>query len=157
MFSGRFSPAHLSHIRTLQRIAEEYDKVIVCVLDYPNRYEAIQDTLEILRETLHRCKGNFEIIINNVNLEHTTQEDMDTLPKYDAVGTGNPDVQANMDKLGIPWVHVERTPGYTGTDIRNLHALRDTNGLSADKAMLAVYKIHNEHLKKQVLELKGLQ
>ena len=123
LFSGRFDPVHLSHIRTLQRIAREYDKVIVCVLDYPDRFEPINDTLKVLRDTLGCCFGNYDIMVNTVNLEHTTHEDMETLPAFDVIGTGNQAVFFNMTKLKIPVVAVKRTPEYNGTDIRNWHEL----------------------------------
>ncbi len=123
LFSGRFNPVHLSHIRTIKRLANDYEKVIVCMLDYPNRFEPMEDSYAVMEDCLDGYKGNFEVMINNVNLEHTTQEDMDTLPPFSVVGTGNPNVQANMDMLGIPWVHIERTPGYEGTDIRHWHEL----------------------------------
>lgn len=123
LFSGRYDPPHLGHLLTFQRLATEYDKVIICILDYPRQFKPIRERLKTIEVALGGCIGSFEVIVNSVNLEHATQEDMDTLPAFDCVGTGNQGVYFNMVKLGIPVVEIKRTPGYNASDSRKFQKL----------------------------------
>jgi nicotinamide mononucleotide adenylyltransferase len=119
LFSGRFDPPNLGHIMTLQRLAQEYAKVIVCILDYPQQFQPIKERLEIMESTLYCCIGNYEIMVNNVHFGVINKEDIEPLPDFDVYGSGNAVCEAHMTKLGYKVVDVRRTPGYASTDIRD--------------------------------------
>jgi len=116
LFSGRFDPPHLGHIMTLQRLALEYDKVIVCILDYPQQFYPIKDRLETMATALSGCLGTFVVVTNSVNFENITKEDVDTLPAFDVYGSGNTICYLRMNALGYKVVPVNRTPGYKASD-----------------------------------------
>ncbi|MCP3684792.1 MAG: adenylyltransferase/cytidyltransferase family protein, partial [bacterium] len=77
LFSGRFDDVHIGHIMTLQRLARQYDKVIVVILDYPKQFYPIQDRLRTMQTALEGCKGNYEVVVNNVHFGNITREDVE--------------------------------------------------------------------------------
>ena len=116
LFSGRLDPPHLGHIITLQKLAREYDKVLVVLLDYPQQFYPIQERLKTVQIALEGCRGNFEVIVNNVNFGEIMKEDVDTLPLFDVYAGGNPICHLRMTGLGYNSIAVNRTPGYKASD-----------------------------------------
>ena len=125
LFSGRFSKVHTGHIITIQRLGEQYDLVIVCVLDYPECSKPLPFRMNVLNEALARSKGTYMVISNNFNfgkLGHLDWYELLELPPFDHYGSGNQEVLTNMGHVlagtalaHIKIVDVPRYPGYTAS------------------------------------------
>ena len=123
LFSGRFDKFHAGHIMTIAELGAEYDKVIVCVLDYPEQFYPIKERYDFITNMLDKCKGNYEVVINSVNFENITREDVETLPNFDVYGTGNTICYLCMSALGYIVLLVPRTRGYAASTDRQYQKL----------------------------------
>lgn len=134
IFSGRFDPPNLGHVITIQELINDYDNVLVVILDYPERMGCTALTAMVLfgkvfgyldfAWTEGRCVG-VDIITNNVHFGKITEKEIKTLlskhvniDKAIYVG-GNKEVNKHIESLGvIPVKYIPRTPIYNSTAIR---------------------------------------
>lgn len=123
LFSGRFDKFHAGHILTIVELGARYEKVIVCILDYPKQFYPIKERCAFITRLLDKCKGNYEIITNNVNFEGITKKDLKTLPHFDVYGSGNTICYLTMNGLGYEVEAVKRTPGYAASSDRQYQKL----------------------------------
>jgi len=122
LFSGRFDRVHPGHIITIQRLGQQYDTVIVCVLDYKGQRYPIEQRMTTLKDALMNSKGNYIVISNKAHFGEITIEDLDKLPMFTYYGAGNEKVLNHMRELsetmGVPKeriIFVERYPNYTAS------------------------------------------
>lgn len=117
LFSGRFDKPHAGHIITIQRLGQVYDKVIVCVLDYPEAKQPLWFRMNVLSEVLLYSKGNYLVISNNVNFGKITHSELKDLPPHTNYGTGNLKVFDHMLKISknILVEYIPRYPGYAAS------------------------------------------
>lgn len=120
LFSGRFDRVHPGHIITIMRLGQQYDTIIVCVLDYPKQKYPLEHRMTVLKDALMHAKGNYIVISNKTHFaEIFTFND---LPMFDYYGAGNEKVLKNIrgrfaqqnispDRA----VFVERYPGYSAS------------------------------------------
>lgn len=117
LFSGRYDKPHIGHIITIQQLAEEYEKVIVCILDYPGQFYTIEERVRIMKKVLSKCTGNYQVITNKTNFEKITKQQMEDegIPEFTHYGSGNFQCFMNMFHLGYKSVSINRTPGYAAS------------------------------------------
>ncbi len=117
LFSGRFDRPHLGHLITIARLGQQYDSVIVCILDYNGQFFPIDERAEIMCDALKHLKGNYQVIINDHNFERITKEQVDDIfIEFSHYGSGNYQCNLNMQQLGYEIVDVPRYPGYAARD-----------------------------------------
>jgi phosphopantetheine adenylyltransferase len=124
-FPGKFHPPHLGHAKTILKLIPKYGKVIVGVSgDVPADAVTTVDTIfEILKE-LFDPFDNVEVIkFTGVLVE---KENLEGLPKFDLLLSGNPDVLDWGKRIGVGIEFLPRSEGYffSGTEIRD--ELRDS-------------------------------
>ena len=122
LFSGRFDRVHPGHIITIQRLGQQYDAVVVCVLNYKGQKYPLAQRMATLKDALMHSKGNYIVISNNTHLGEITPDDLAKLPMFDYYGAGNQKVLEHIRKIfrnmGIDQeraVWVERYPGYSAS------------------------------------------
>lgn len=120
LFSGRFDKPHAGHIITIARLGQKYDKVIVCMLDYPEQYYPISDRKKIMCDALQYLRGNYQLIINKTNFEKITKEQIEEEihTPFQVYGSGNWQCYTNMTKLGYEVIEVRRYPYFQARDDR---------------------------------------
>jgi len=122
-FPGKFQPPHLGHILTINKIYNQYDKIIIGVTEGPPRVMSLEDTCNILRETFkYMPKIEIYPIINTMDNETA----IPYLPKdWDVILTGNEYVVGLAKKYGWNYKRIARSKGigYSGTEIRKLYGL----------------------------------
>jgi cytidyltransferase-like protein len=131
LFSGRFDPVHLGHIITLGRLLKKYSKVIVCILDYPEREVCdIKKAIEILETFLKLWCYERNRVIIGVNKTHFAKISLKeieficntavvstTFYTYVYVG-GNEEVNKHIKSIGFPVEYIPRSYFYRATSIR---------------------------------------
>jgi len=122
LFSGRFDRVHPGHIITIQRLGQQYDTVIVCVLDYKGQKYPLRQRMTVLKDALMHSKGNYIVISNKTHFGEITPEELQLLPMFTHYGTGNKEVLKHIgwvfNDLGVTSeraVFVERYPGYAAS------------------------------------------
>jgi len=129
IFSGRFDPVNLGHVITTHRLLEVYDKVIVVILDYPERTGCSAKDAYAMFHTVFGfgyIDSVIEFCINATHFGKIREFDLKRLLYYckcdmdntDYVG-GNKEVNKHIESLGvIPVQYIPRTPIYNSTEIR---------------------------------------
>jgi nicotinamide mononucleotide adenylyltransferase len=132
LFSGRFSPPHLGHILTIAQLLWDYEKVIVCVLDYPGRNGcSVEVAINIFNSVFHLFnvdKSRIYVTYNTTHFGKITEEEIrlicwnqtnvSDMSKLTYVG-GNVSVNNHIKSLGF--IEVEFRPRslfYSSTAIR---------------------------------------
>lgn len=129
VFSGRFDPGHLGHVKTMVLIAHRFDHVIIPILDYPERMvpaKVVKMVLESLFQAMSPL-NNVTFVINDIHFGKITEQEYIKFI-YKEIGSavdvtylsGNPEVIAHFKNLGLKHEFFERSMDeiYTGTNIR---------------------------------------
>lgn len=119
IFLGKFQPPHLGHIRTIQKLAKEFDKLIIGITKSKPFLVDYEEVKQILDEVLEPYK-NIEIVLINGSIEEETAN-INSL-EFDIVVSGNYKVIEILNKQGYKTKFQERTigTGYSGSEIRSL-------------------------------------
>ena len=127
VFPLRGQPPHIGHIITIVNIYDDYDKIILYVLDNPGKYHSPKEFIMPPEEVANIFKKIFkhmpkiEVIIGSKHFRDATS--FDGLPEFDILVTGNEDLIKGL-KIKIPVRFVPRSTihGYdiNGTLLRNL-------------------------------------
>jgi nicotinamide mononucleotide adenylyltransferase len=132
VFSGRFDPPHIGHVLTIIRLLKRYDRVVVVVLDYPERESCpAAKAKEIFIEVLSSIRGNgiITVMVNNTHFGKITRSKYILLIDEccaDAASTvyvsGNQQVIDHFKKemKGLMFEFIDRSENYSGTDIREM-------------------------------------
>jgi nicotinamide mononucleotide adenylyltransferase len=124
-FPGKFHPPHLGHAKTILQLIPKYDKVIVGVSgDVPEDAVTTVDTIYNIIKELFTPFPNVEVIkFFGVLVE---KKDAGDLPEFDVLLSGNPDVLAWGERVGVSVEFIPRSEGhfFSGTEIRD--ELRDS-------------------------------
>ena len=122
LFSGRFDRVHPGHLITIMRLGQQYDTVIVCVLDYKEQKYPLEHRMTVLKDALMHAKGNYIVISNKVHFAKVQKKDLDRMPMFTHYGAGNEEVLKHIRDLFINMgtdpqraVWVERYPGYSAS------------------------------------------
>jgi nicotinamide mononucleotide adenylyltransferase len=115
LFSGRFDKPHLGHLITIKKLGQEYKKVLIVILDYPDSAYSIAKRMRIMNEALEHIDGNYEVTSNKTHFAKVTKEELNKF-KFDVYGAGNEEVLKHIGSLGIKCVDVPRHPDYAASD-----------------------------------------
>lgn len=133
IFSGRFDPPHLGHLHTILNIAKVYGRVLVVILDYPDREVCSADEARDIFNSIfdamlpETTRSTIQVVINDIHFASITFTQYDLLLRNNGLClnhsiylSGNPEVLANMKKEGIKNRYFARTDDYiyTGENIR---------------------------------------
>jgi hypothetical protein len=134
VFSGRFDPPHLGHLMTILSLCRDYARVVVPILDYPQREacssQAAMSIFESIFDGLfpEACAGKVEFCVNDIHMGKITAEQYDMflcscgLSRDNSVYlSGNPLVITHMESIGVRNRFIERSFDsiYSGTIIRD--------------------------------------
>jgi cytidyltransferase-like protein len=133
IFSGRFDPPHLGHVQTILKIAKRFSKVVVVILDYPERkvvnaMEA-KDIFDYLFDMVfpETCRSKVDVVINNIHFGKIKFSEYDCFLRnigacynHTVYLTGNFEVLVNMQEQQIKHEFIERSIDavYEGKKIR---------------------------------------
>lgn len=123
LISGRYDPGHIGHIVTIHRLAKEFKKIIVVILDYKEREYPAQYTKQIFGEILSYSTGNYEIHINNTHFGKITQEELDEW-RFDVYAAGNMEVLKHIESMGYDVKWMDRSYHYEATNDRLAEELK---------------------------------
>ena len=118
LFSGRFDKPELGHIVTIGHLLEEYENVVVCVLDFPNSNWPLSYRVKVLNDCLRIIKRgeNAVVVKNETHFGKITQNQIsNTLPDFDVYGAGNNSVLKHLESIGVKCVYVPRYMDYAAT------------------------------------------
>jgi len=136
IFSGRFSPPNLGHVLTIQNILTKYNKVIVPILDYPDREGCSPYIAEALFKKVFSYldyswvfdgEKSVKFIQNKEHFGKIAKDKLKTLLTNNGIDSfdkaiytgGNPKVNKHIEKLGcIEVEYIPRTIIYNSTTIR---------------------------------------
>jgi nicotinamide mononucleotide adenylyltransferase len=120
-FPGKFHPPHIGHIQTLLNIMPKYKKLIVGVSEHlPEEVITTPDEIIDSLKLLFSYFDNVEVCKIKGTL--IDREDIEDLPCFDVLLSGNPDVLAWGQKMGLKVEHVNRSCGIdcSGSNIRSI-------------------------------------
>ncbi len=164
IFLGKFQPPHLGHIRTILKIAKEYEKVIISITKGSQKIIEYIEVKKIFQEIFEDNKNiSVEII------EGTIEENTANLGKYsfDIVISGNHKVLKILSEKGYKTLFWNRTEGvgYSGSEIRalshnqNIISLKEKNifefkilPMSQIKPLEKVLHTHFKNIEQMILE-----
>lgn len=133
IFSGRYDPPHFGHINTIMKICEEYARVVVVILDYPERIVcSAEDASKIFDDFFDAVlpkmtRNKVWVTINNVHFGKITREyyengmrDMGISLAHNVYLSGNEEVLRHVKSLGIRTEFIGRSRDdiWEGTKIR---------------------------------------
>lgn len=110
IFSGRFDPCHLGHVRSIVKIAKRFDHVFVPILDYPGREVCADRVLLIFKDFFNTVFSlhNVTFLINWIHFGKITLEEYLSFIKAhigeDAQTmylSGNQQVIDHMKEIGV--------------------------------------------------------
>ena len=111
LFTGRFDRPHCGHIHTIQQLGQQYDRVLVVVLDYKKQRYPVEYRANILSDILQYSKGNYEVMINSVNFEHADRNEIDRYT-FDVYCSGNLTCCNKLMALGYITRYIDRSWDY---------------------------------------------
>jgi nicotinamide mononucleotide adenylyltransferase len=118
LFPCKANPPHIGHIITLLRIKDDYDKIIIDLLDVDLHIKP-KKSITIFKQILDHFPNKFEYNIHKVS--YTKTKIFDDIPNCDVIVTGNKKVYKNMKKNGLNVKLLERVPIYKGRYIREAY------------------------------------
>ena len=127
IFSGRFDPLHTGHIITIVKLMKRFSRVILVVLDYPERetFTAVEtkEMLDTIFGTLAPDRVETITDIKHFGLITVAYycellNDLNLNLSETVYCSGNMEVIDHIKQLGIPWEFVPRTEGFSGCDER---------------------------------------
>lgn len=124
LFSGRFDRPHISHIDTITKLGQEYKKVLVVVLDYPEQCYPVQYRAQRLGEVLGRCKGNYEVVINKVHFGKITASELGYFD-FDVYGTGNMEVLKHIESLNVKCRFIDKSDDTAASDEARFQKIKE--------------------------------
>jgi len=118
-FPGKFHPPHIGHLCSILNILPHYKKVIVGITE--DTPEDIQITtvkeIESIWKSIFKDYENIKVCIIKGTL--CEKENMEGLPKFDVLLSGNLQVLNWAQEHQIKSKYVARFDGYCGTEIRS--------------------------------------
>lgn len=124
IFSGRFDDFHKSHIATIQRLGQQFKKVIVALLNHRDQYYPISYRKQAIVEILGNSKGDYEVIVNDIHFGEITKEELDKFGA-DMYAGGNLKVLKHIESLGMECLYVERAYEDHATDARKYQQIKE--------------------------------
>ena len=98
LFPCKAAPPHIGHIITLLKIKDDYEKIIIDILDTDLLISA-EESKHILKQILDHFPGKF--LFKTHKESYMTVKKFSELPIFDIIITGNKRVYKNMKKNGF--------------------------------------------------------
>jgi len=165
LFLGKFQPPHLGHIRTIFKIAKEYESVVVCITMGEPKAMEYEEVKSILQEVFESSK-NISVTLINGTIEGGVSNIDDI--EFDIIVSGNQKVLDILKKKGYKTQFQTRTEGkgYSGSEIRRLienhsstYIENRTQGYSFKilpilllKPLELIYQSHFKNIEKLILK-----
>lgn len=124
LFSGRFDRPHLGHLETLLKLGNKYRKIIVVVLNYKEQMYPAQYRAQKLSDILKYCKGNYEVVVNNIHFAHITKGQLNQY-KFDIYASGNIKCLMHVEQLGYKILYTPRSGEYNASDDRRFQQVKE--------------------------------
>ena len=118
ILSGRYEIIHGGHVKTIRREAANYDRLIVYIVDRPDRPYPGVWAKELLEMACEPC-GNVEFRLDACHFGYASKSDIERLPSHDVFLCGNPRVAGRLMSLGVKVKLIEETSGYSASDIED--------------------------------------
>jgi nicotinamide mononucleotide adenylyltransferase len=120
-FPGKFHPPHIGHIQTILNIVRKYRKVIIGVSEDIPKDNVTTDPKEIILTLREFFKSFNNVEVCSICGVLVEKENVNGLPKFDVLLSGNPDVIAWAKRCNIESMFIERSAGaLCSTDIRRI-------------------------------------
>ncbi|SFC14165.1 cytidyltransferase-like domain-containing protein [Marinospirillum celere] len=110
-FPGKFHPPHMGHVQTILNLLKQYKKIIIGISqDIPekNMMTTPKEVMQTLKELF---RGNEKIDIVMLDGVLVEKNDLNGLPYFDVLLSGNPDVLKWCEKMGVDSDFVSRSHG----------------------------------------------
>ena len=126
-FPGKFQPPHLGHVETINRILEDYDKVIIGITEDKPRVMSQKEVAQHFKKAFKHLRPDkfIEIIFLKGKLCDWSEEyAMKNLPDFDVLITaGNTEVEEWARSCDIPVINIPRSEGvgFSGTELRKIY------------------------------------
>lgn len=119
IFLGKFQPPHLGHVRTILKLARQYDQVIVGITKGEPKIEEYEEVKLIFDEVFYAHKNIYVTVIDGT-IEGGTS-DIANLD-FDIVVSGNQKVLDILKSKGFQTKMQSRSKGfgYSGSELRAL-------------------------------------
>ena len=136
LFSGRYDPVHLGHMITIGKLLQKYNKVIVCILDYPGRsfcdIKLVKEIFKTFVKLWAYDTRRIEIVSNKTHfayIELSEIKDICSQAWCDVDNTvyvgGNTEVNKHIKELGFPVEYYERSYFYNASSIRGTKLVKE--------------------------------
>ncbi|MDD3493461.1 MAG: hypothetical protein PHU95_02800 [Candidatus Thermoplasmatota archaeon] len=120
LFPCKLDPPHLGHVVTLLDIKDDYDTIILDVLDGgPERLITVEEAVSLIHRVLRHFPGKYEYRVHKKSYASTGG--FCDLPNFDVVVSGNQALLDNMREQGYKTRYVERVPVYRGEFMREAY------------------------------------
>jgi nicotinamide mononucleotide adenylyltransferase len=121
-FPGKFHPPHIGHIQTILTILPKYRKVIIGVSEHSPKNTIITEPDKIVG-ALRPFFADFKNVeVCKIKGVLTEKKDLEGLPNFDVLLSGNPEVLSWAKKMNINIEYVPRSEGilFSGHEIRSI-------------------------------------
>lgn len=121
-FPGKFHPPHIGHVQTILNILPKYRKLIIGVSEHIPKNATSTEPRDIVR-ALKSFFGSFENIeVCLVEGVLSKKKNLEGLPDFDVLLSGNPKVLSWAKHFNVNVQHVSRSEGmlFNGTGIRDI-------------------------------------
>lgn len=114
LFSGRFDRPHIGHLITIGKLGQRFAKVIVPVLDYPEAHYPVSYRLEVLKDALSLCKGNYTVFANKHHFGKITKDELKEYT-FNIYASGNRECLNHISDLGYETLYTPRSYDYAAS------------------------------------------
>lgn len=118
-FPGKFQPPHIGHVQTILKIYPYYKKIIIAITE--DKAEGLDINVEEITSVLTSFFKSFENIeICAIRGILTKKKDLEDLPEFDILLSGNRKVLSWAKKYNVKLGYIPRSEGIfcSGTEIR---------------------------------------
>jgi len=117
LFSGRFDPPHPGHIASIQKLLHKFEKVVVMMLDYPERRFPLSFCCRVIEKCV--CNENMSVQVNKTHFGKLTEKEWNS-HNCDIYAGGNLKVLDHIEKLGILVYYIDRSFPYAASKILDI-------------------------------------
>jgi len=114
-FSGRFDNVHPGHIIQIMRLGQQYSRVIVPVLDYPEQHYPVNYRIQILTAALEYAIGSYDVFPDKIHFAHASREYLESL-HFDFYVSGNIACLKHVSDLGFKIKYIDRAFDYSASE-----------------------------------------
>lgn len=112
LFSGRFNVPHPGHFASIIRLADQFGRVKVVILDYPERTTTIDYALKVFKEIFDHNKLNVSFHVSPIHFGFITRDEIEKFRPFDIYASGNMSVLVHVESIGIKTHYIERAYNY---------------------------------------------